>query len=68
VSLPGNVIAIAAGLPSDDPETIGEWAAHVAKAAALRGVRQAFVEGPDAARVAVEDALDVVGIEIATRR
>ncbi len=68
VSLPGNVIAIAAGLPSEDPETLAEWAAQIAKAAALQGVRQAFVEGPHAARAAVEDALDVVGIQLATRR
>jgi hypothetical protein len=65
VALPGGVIAIAAGFPSDDPELLGEWAARVANAAALQGVRQAFVAGPAAARIAVEDALDVVGIEIA---
>jgi hypothetical protein len=68
VSLPGNVIAVAAGLPSDDPEMLAEWAARIAKAAALQGVRQAFVEGPEAAREAVEDAFDIVGIEIATGR
>jgi hypothetical protein len=65
VALPGGVVAIAAGFPSDDPELLGEWAARVAKAAALQGARQAFVAGPDAARAAVEEALDVVGIEIA---
>jgi hypothetical protein len=65
VALPGGVIAIAAGFPSDDPELVGDWAARVAKAAALQGVRQAFVAGPEAARAAVEEALDVVGIEIA---
>jgi hypothetical protein len=65
VALPGGVIAIAAGFPSDDPELLGEWAARVANAAALQGARRAFVAGPVAARAAVEDALDVAGIEIA---
>ena len=59
------MIAIAAGFPSDDPELLREWAAHVAKGAALLGVRQAFIAGPDAARAAVADALDLVGIEVA---
>jgi hypothetical protein len=65
VLLPGGVIVIAAGFPSDDPELLADWAARIAKAAALKGVRQAFVSGPDAPRAAVEDALDVVGIEVA---
>jgi hypothetical protein len=65
VLLPGGVIVIAAGFPSDDPELLADWAARIAKAAALKGVRQAFVSGPDAARAAVEDSLDVVGIEVA---
>ena len=65
VLLPGGVIVIAAGFPSEDSELLGEWAARIAKAAALRGVRQAFVSGPEAARTAVEEALDVVGIAVA---
>ncbi len=66
VSLPGDVIAIAASLPSDDPELLAEWAARIAKAAALQGTRQAYVQGPDAPRTAVEDALELVGIALAT--
>jgi hypothetical protein len=67
VSLPSDVIAIAAGLPSDDPELVAEWAARIAKAAALQGTRQAYVQGPDGPRAAVEDALELVGIAIARR-
>lgn len=66
VALSGDTIAVAAGLPSNDPEILGEWAASVAKAAALRGVRQAYVSGPEGARAALEDAFDVVGIEVST--
>jgi hypothetical protein len=64
VALSDDTIAVAAGVPSDDPEILGEWAARVAKAAALQGVRKAFVAGPDGARAALEDAFDVVGIEV----
>jgi hypothetical protein len=67
VLMPGGVVAIAAGLPSDDPELLREWAGLIAKGAALEGVRQAFVAGPDAPRAAVEDALDLVGIRVVTR-
>jgi hypothetical protein len=66
VPLSSDTIAVAAGLPSDDAEVLGEWAARVAKAAALQGVRQAYVSGPDAARRALEDAFDVVGIAVST--
>jgi hypothetical protein len=65
VALSSDTIAVAAGLPSDDPEIVADWAASVAKAAALQGVRRAFVTGPDAPRAALEDAFDVVGIKIA---
>jgi hypothetical protein len=67
VAITSDTIAVTAGLPSDDPEVVAEWAASVAKAAALQGVRRAIVTGPEAARVALEDALDVVGIKIATQ-
>ena len=64
VAMPGGVLAVAAGFPSDDPELLREWAAGVAKAAALQGIRQAFVSGPAASRAAVEEAFDVVGIQV----
>ena len=64
VAISSDTIAVAAGLPSDDPELLAEWAASVAKAAALQGVRRAFVAGPEAPRAALEDALDLVGIKL----
>jgi hypothetical protein len=65
VPLPGGGLAVAAGFPSEDPELLAEWAARIAHASALGGVRQAFVAGPASARAAVEDAFGVVGITIA---
>jgi hypothetical protein len=56
-------IAIAAGHPSEDPEVLSDWAARIANAAALKGVRQAVVSGAEPARAAVEEALAVVGID-----
>ncbi len=64
VALSETRIAVAAGYPSEDPELLSEWAAKIAKAAALRGVRRAFVSGPNLARTSVEDALAVVGIQL----
>jgi hypothetical protein len=56
-------VAIAAGHPSDDDEEVSAWAARVAKAAALAGVRRAVVSGSERACAAVLDACGVVGIE-----
>jgi hypothetical protein len=64
VPLPDHAIAVAAGYPSDDPEALREWAGRIAREAALSGVRRAFVAGVDAAREAVEEAFDIVGIAI----
>jgi hypothetical protein len=63
VALHDQAIAIAAGLPSDDPELLSEWAARIAREAALQGVRRAIVSGSGAALAAVHDALEVVGVE-----
>jgi hypothetical protein len=56
-------VAIAAGYPADDDEELAAWAARVAKAAALSGVRRAVVSGSQRACDAVLDACGVVGIE-----
>ncbi len=64
VALSETRIAIAAGYPSDDPELLSDWAAKIAKAVALQGVRRAFVSGADPARTSVIDALSVVGIHL----
>jgi hypothetical protein len=57
-------LAIAASHPSDDPEILDDWAARVARSAALDGYRSAFVGGPGAARGALADALRLVGIDV----
>jgi hypothetical protein len=57
-------LAIAAGHPSDDEEVLAAWAARIAKAAAMSGVRRAVVAGGERARAALLDALGLVGIEV----
>jgi hypothetical protein len=64
VSLPDGAIAVAAGYPSEDGEVLADWAARVAKAAALRGVRRAFVDGAPQPCDALAEAFDVVGIAV----
>lgn len=59
-------LAIAAGHPSDDDEVLAAWAARVAKAAALAGIRRAVISGGERACAALVDALSVVGIEVNT--
>lgn len=59
-------LAIAAGHPSDDEEVISAWAARIAKAAALAGVRRAVVAGGERACAALVDALTLVGVEVNT--
>jgi hypothetical protein len=61
VSVGPNAVAIAAGYPSDDTEAVAEWAARVTRAAAVRGVRKAFVAGPHTG--AIVEALLLAGIE-----
>jgi hypothetical protein len=57
-------IAIAAGHPADERDVLEAWAARAAKAAALLGVRRAFVSGRDGPRRALAEALSVAGIEV----
>lgn len=57
-------VAIAAGHPSDDDEVVSAWAARVAKAAALAGIRRAVVSGGERACAALIDAFSIVGIEV----
>jgi hypothetical protein len=64
VKLPDGTMAIAAGHPSDDEETLAAWAGRVAKEAALQGVRRAAVSGNPSARAAVIEALGLAGIAI----
>ena len=60
VSIDAGVVAVAASHPSNDPEAVSEWAARVAKNAALGGVRRAIVSGRDAQ--AIVDSLAIMGI------
>jgi len=63
VAIGEGALAFAAGHPSDDDEVLTAWAARVANAAALQGVRLAIVAGPEQPRAALAEALFVVGIE-----
>jgi hypothetical protein len=67
VPLGPGAIAVAAGYPCDDREALGTWAARVAQASALQGVRQATVAGPDPARCALAEAFATVGVHVARR-
>jgi sirohydrochlorin ferrochelatase len=55
-------VAIAAGLPSDDEESIATWAARTANAVARAGYRRALASGPERCRGALSEALGVAGI------
>lgn len=63
VALGEGALALAAGHPSDDDEVLAAWAARVANAAALKGVRRAIVAGPEQPRAALAEALAIAGIE-----
>jgi hypothetical protein len=64
VTVDGGTIAIAAGHPVAEREVLEAWAARAAKSAALRGVRRAFVSGPEGPRRAMANALSVAGIDV----
>jgi hypothetical protein len=67
VDVGDRTVAIAAGHPGGEPEELQAWAGRTAKAAARRGVRRAIVDGPDAPRAAMVEALAVLGIEVVSR-
>ncbi len=64
VPLHEGIIAVAAGYPDDDEDALAAWAARVANAAALGGVRRAVLSGSPSARAALTEAFGVVGIEL----
>jgi|HubBroStandDraft_1064217.scaffolds.fasta_scaffold05843_3 hypothetical protein len=64
VALEDASIAIAAGHPGAEREVLEAWAARAATSAALRGIRRAFVGGPERSRRAMAEALSVAGIEV----
>jgi hypothetical protein len=57
-------IAIVAGHPASEHDVLVAWADRAAKGAALRGVRRAVVDGPEAPRRAIAEALRLAGIEV----
>ncbi len=61
-----DTMAFAAGIPDEDLDVLGAWASRVAAAAQRATVRRAIVEGPEKARRALSDALDLAGIEVLT--
>jgi hypothetical protein len=67
VPLGPGTIAVAAGYPCDDREALVAWAARVAQAAALQGVRQATIAGSEPARRALAEAFATVGVHVTTR-
>lgn len=66
VPLGGGSIAVAGGYPGDD-EAVAAWAARVAQSAALDGVRQATIAGPEPTRRALAEAFAVVGVRVVGR-
>jgi hypothetical protein len=67
VRLDATTLAVAAGHPSDDEETLAAWAGRAARAAACEGVRRAFVSGPARPRAALLEAFGIVGIDCAEK-
>ena len=64
VRIDNETIAIVAGYPEDDGEALAAWAGRVAHGVALGGARRAIVAGGDVARLALADALTLVGVKI----
>jgi hypothetical protein len=67
VRLDATTIAIAAGHPSDDEETLATWAGRAARAAACQGIRRAVISGRNQPRAALAEALAIVGIDCSER-
>jgi hypothetical protein len=59
--------AFAAAPPDDDADAVSAWAARTALAAQRARVRRAIIDGPDAPRRALADALSLAGIELVVR-
>jgi hypothetical protein len=60
------VVAIVAGYPADDGEALADWSARVALGVSRAGYVQAHVAGSDAARTELQQALSLVGVELAS--
>ena len=67
VPLEDGSLAVAAGHPDGDLDALAGWASRVAQAATLSGARRVVASGTEAALGALEEALDVAGIELRRR-
>jgi hypothetical protein len=63
VPLQDGLVAIAAGHPADDDEALAAWASQVAHGVTRAGARRAIACGPEKAVKALEEALDLAGVE-----
>jgi hypothetical protein len=57
-------IAVAAGYPGDDDQEASAWVDRVAKAAAMQGIKTAFVSGPEPLRRRMIEALVLTGVDV----
>jgi hypothetical protein len=65
VRIAKDTVAIVAGYPADDGEALADWSARVALSVSREGYKRAIVEGADATRAELAQALSLVGIELA---
>jgi hypothetical protein len=68
VPVTDELIAIAAGYPDDDDEALAGWASRVVRGITVGGMRKAVLSGSAKAIAALEDALELAGIERVERR
>lgn len=59
-----DTVAIVAGYPADDGEALADWSARVALSVSRAGYKRAILEGSEAARAELAQALSLVGIEL----
>jgi hypothetical protein len=59
-------VAIAAGYPEDDEDSLAAWAARVASAVARAGYRRAVLAGGERGRALLQDALELAGVKVRT--
>jgi len=64
VRLGADLVALAAGYPADDGESLADWAARVALASSRDGYKRVIVQGEGAACAALGEALGTIGIRI----
>ncbi len=66
VPLESATLAIAAGYPEDDEDTLAAWAARVASEVARAGYRRAVLAGGEKACASLFDALELAGVKVRT--